>query len=295
LTPSRDTVAGRVYLDLQKLARADGRPGQELFQLYVLEAFLDRLSRSDQAERFVLKGGVLLAAFGERRPTRDIDLQALALSNDADTLKAHMVEIGGIDVDDGVVFDTRTATAEVIRGEDAYAGVRVSIAATLLPAELNFHVDVSVGDPIIPAPEQIRLPRLLGGEITVRGYPLSMVCAEKIVTAVARGTANTRWRDFVDLYLLPRRHGVDGTELQIAVHAIAAQRGVELTPLREVLDGYGDIGQSKWAAWRRKQGLANRVPEDFSEVTGAVVEFADPVIGDTCAGFHWEPGPRRWQ
>lgn len=75
----------------------------------------------------------------------------------------------------------------VIRGEDAYSGVRVSMAATLLPAQLNIHVDVNVGDPIVPAPKQVRLPRLLGGEIIVRGYPLSMVYAEKIVTAVARG------------------------------------------------------------------------------------------------------------
>jgi hypothetical protein len=295
LTPSRDTTAGRVYLDLQKLARADGRTGQELFQFYVLEAFLDRLARSDQADRFVLKGGVLLAAFGERRPTRDIDLQALALGNDADIVKAHMVEIGGVDVDDGVVFDAGSATAEVIRGDDVYAGVRVSMAATLLPAELNFHVDMNVGDPIIPAPEQIRLPRLLGGEITVRGYPLSMVYAEKIVTALARGTANTRWRDFVDLYLLPRRHRVHGTELQASVGAVAARRGVELVPLREVLDGYGAIGQSRWAPWRRKQSLADRVPEDFSDVIEAVVLFADAVIGGTAVGLHWEPASRRWQ
>jgi hypothetical protein len=74
--PSRATSAGRAYLDLQKRARAARRPVDEYLQLYVLECFLARLASSHYAERFVLKGGVLLAAFGERRPTRDIDFLA---------------------------------------------------------------------------------------------------------------------------------------------------------------------------------------------------------------------------
>ena len=71
--PSRATTAGRAFLDFQRLARDSGRPVQELLQLYLLEGFLDRLQRSPDADRLVLKGRVLLAAFGERRPTSDID------------------------------------------------------------------------------------------------------------------------------------------------------------------------------------------------------------------------------
>jgi hypothetical protein len=118
VSPSRGTAAGRAYLDLQKKARADHRPVQELLVLYLLEAFVDRLSRSRHADRLVLKGGVLLAAFGERRPTRDIDLQAQALSNDADIVKDDVVEIARVELDDGVIFDTESATAEVIRDEN---------------------------------------------------------------------------------------------------------------------------------------------------------------------------------
>ena len=79
--PSRATSAGRAYLDLQKRARADRRPVDEYLQFYVLECFLGRLSRSRYAERYVLKGGALLAAFGERRPTRDIDFLAQGQTN----------------------------------------------------------------------------------------------------------------------------------------------------------------------------------------------------------------------
>ena len=74
--PSRATSAGRAYLDLQKRARAARRPVDEYLQLYVLECFLARLSASPYARSFILKGGMLLAAFGERRPTRDIDFLA---------------------------------------------------------------------------------------------------------------------------------------------------------------------------------------------------------------------------
>ncbi|MGH8998463.1 MAG: nucleotidyl transferase AbiEii/AbiGii toxin family protein, partial [Acidimicrobiia bacterium] len=170
MTPlSRASAAGRAYVELQKRARADRRPVQELFQLYVLEAFLDRLARSSDREAFVLKGGVLLAAFGRRRPTRDVDLQAETLSNDADHVRWRVIAVAAIEVDDGVVFDANSAKAQIIRDEEGYAGVRVSMAATLLPAKLQFHVDVNVGDPVTPEPVPVRLPRLLGGEITIKG------------------------------------------------------------------------------------------------------------------------------
>ena len=96
-----------------------------------------------------------------------------------------------------MTFDSSGAGAEVIREEDTYSGIRVTLGGTLSRAVVRFHVDVNVGDPIWPEPLQISLPRLIGGTISVRGYPLEMVLAEKIVTALQRGTANTRWRDFV--------------------------------------------------------------------------------------------------
>ena len=80
---TKETMAGKRYLDLQREARRAGRPTDELIQLYALECFLDRLVHSNFAENFVLKGGVLLAALDARRPTRDIDLSARALDNDA--------------------------------------------------------------------------------------------------------------------------------------------------------------------------------------------------------------------
>lgn len=132
-------------------------------------------------------------------------------------------------------FDPASARARVIRDADAYTGVRVSLTAHLASARIGFHVDVSVGDPVKPAPQEVVLPRILGAPIVLRGYPMAMVHAEKIVTALSRGTANTRWRDFGDIYALAGRHGIDGDELISALETVAGHRAVDLRPLAQVL------------------------------------------------------------
>jgi hypothetical protein len=292
--PTRATVEGRAYLDLQNLARAQHRPTDELHQLYALEGFLDRLVASQHADKFVLKGGVLLAAYDARRPTRDIDMQANAIAGETEQVLSLVREIAAIGLEDGLVFNTDTASADSIRDEDEYSGVRISLTATLATAKLALHVDINIGDPIWPAPRTVDLPRLLGGTISLSGYPLSMVYAEKITTAVQRGTVNTRWRDFADLYLLTSRHAVDGDELHRALAEVAAHRTAELAALVEVLDGYAAIAQARWAAWRRKQLLDDRLPASFAEVLDAVISFADLVLTNAVAGRHWEPTTRMW-
>ncbi len=151
-----------------------------------------------------------------------------------------------------------------------------------------------MGDPISPAPKNVRLPRLLGGEIVLRGYPLAMVHAEKIVTAIARGTVNTRWRDFADIYILARHHAINGSELARAIRRVAEHRKVRLLPLAQTLDDYGQIGQQRWTVWRRRQRLEDRLPEQFSDVVGAVIDFADPAILGSATGHSWEPAGRAW-
>lgn len=293
-SPTRADAAGRAYLELRQKAREDRRPVDELLALYVLERYLARLGRSPYADQLVLKGGVLLAAFGERRPTKDVDLQAEALDNDPETVQRTVCQIAAVDIDDGVQFLTDSAHTVVIREEDAYNGVRVTMNVTLATARPHFHVDVGVGDPITPPPIQLRIPGLLGGEVKVRGYPLAMVHAEKLVTAIQRGTVNTRWRDFADIYLLSRAHPLDGTELLAAIHDVAEHRAAQLAPLAGVLDGYPEIGQQGWARWRRRAQLDARLPERFGAVLDAVSGFAEAALDGSAAGRVWEPARGGW-
>ncbi len=293
--PTRESVEGRAYLNLQNMARRDGRPTDELLQLYTLEGFLARLATSPRRTQFVLKGGVLLAALGTRRPTRDIDFQAVDLSNDADSILAVVREIAAQNLADGLAFDTVSARAEVIREDEEYAGVRVSMSATLSQARMAFHVDINVGDPVWPAPAQVHVPRLMGGEpIDLPGYPLHMVHAEKIITAVQCGVANTRWRDFADVWTLSGIHPVLGDDMQRALIEVAGYRHTELITLDEVLDGYADVAQDRWSTWRRKQRLTD-LPVAFPDVLDHVMRFADPPLRGQVAGRTWKPEDRHWQ
>jgi predicted nucleotidyltransferase component of viral defense system len=291
---SNDTLAGRRYLDLQREAKRTGRPTDELIQLYALECFLDRLVRSKFAETFILKGGVLLAALEARRPTRDIDFAARAIENTTEKVLSAVQTIAAISLEDGMEFDSIGATAETIREEDSYSGIRVTLGGTLSRAVVRFHVDVNIGDPIWPGPQQISVPRLIDGVIVVRGYPLEMVLAEKIVTALERGTANTRWRDFVDIYALTRRFAVNAQMLKSSMQRVAKFRNAELAPLGTALNGYAAIAQTRWRAWLRKQRLDSTIPTDFSIVIEQVVSFADPLIVGDAAQSGWNPVQGKW-
>lgn len=292
--PTRETVEGRAYLDLQNLARKTGRPTDELHQLYALEGFLDRLTRSTHVDQFVLKGGVLLAAYDSRRPTRDVDLSASAISNDVELVRKLIAAVLTVDVDDGLFFDVAATTAELIRDGDDYSGVRVHAGGRLSAARLRFHVDVNVGDPITPPPTTVAIPRLLGGALRVVGYPIEMVLAEKIVTAVERGTANTRWRDFVDVAALAANQEVDGDRLDDAIRAVAQYRGAQLAPLTEVLAGYPEIAQRRWERWRIKNQLQASTPENFNDLLAAVISFSELPLSGAAGGCTWYPANRSW-
>ena len=290
--PTHATVAGRAYLALQKKARSEGRATDELLQLFALEAFVARLVLSDDASDLVLKGGVLLAAYEMRRPTRDVDLSANNRSNSVDATLALVRDILSHDLDDGWSF--AAASGDRIREEDLYSGVRVTVNGALASAKVTFHVDVNFGDPITPAPRNVNMPRLLGGTLTVRGYPLEMVHAEKIVTALQRGTANTRWRDFADIYLLSRLHVVSAADMRSALSAVAAFRGIELTSLRTTLDGFAGLGQTRWSNWVRRQRLQQRLPVELSDILESVFSFAEPLLVGSHRGSSWDPVTRAW-
>ena len=252
-TPTRDTSAGRAYNDLRNLARRHGRDVAEYLTLYALEGLLTRLATSSQGTYFVLKGGVLMAAFAARRPTRDVDLRASGFPNDIAECERRIRQIAAIQLDDGLVFDASAVRGEPIREEAGYTGVRVHLEAELASARISIHVDINFGDPIWPAPVPTHVPRLLGGFVEVLGYPDHMVLAEKIVTAVQRGVANTRWRDFVDIDSIIGRRVISEGDLSRAIATVADHRQANLRPFAEVLAGMSEVAEPKWLAWRRRQ------------------------------------------
>lgn len=297
--PSRQTVAGRAYLDLQNRARQEGRGTQELLTLYIVERWLARLSQSPYADQFVLEGGMLLAAFDARRATADADALARNISNDEAAVLARVVEVAGQPVpDDGVVFRTDTTTARTIRDDAFYPGVRVAMDTRIASAAVKFRLDVNFGDPVTPAPQLLELPPLRPDTepIRVLGYPIVTVLAEKIATAVTLGAANTRVRDYADVFTLTGRYDVTHAVMREALLATAAFRGTTLQPLSEVIHGLVGLRAATYTAYRTSLGPdGTQLPAHFDDVVIAVTAFADPLAEPGQPHMAWQAAHRRWQ
>jgi len=297
--PTRDSVAGRAYLDLQNQARRQQRTTQELLTLYVLERWLARMSRSSYADDFILKGGMLLAAFGTRRPTVDADTLAQNMASDHETVAQRVSEIATMkDPSDGVTFLIETITIKEIRQEALYAGVRVTMVAQLASAEVKLRLDINFGDPVTPAPRSIELPALRAGfeSIHILGYPIETVLAEKVVTALELGLANTRVRDFADIYLLSRTQTLKFDTLRDALMATAKFRGTSLRALSTATEGLGELRNSTYAAFRKSLGQRGEdLPEGFSDAIVHVADFIDPVLAGMDSDAVWSFTNQRWE
>ncbi|SON61731.1 hypothetical protein MSIMFI_03249 [Mycobacterium simulans] len=276
---SGDAVFRRIQSAARSTAAKCGTsaPTQEYLIRHTLESFLDRLTRTSHAGDFVLKGGILLAAYGVRRPTKDTDSNAISSDVSAERLAQVVRDIAAIDVADGVVFDVDTITVQEIREQADYPALRVRVAVSIGPWKGNAAWDVSTGDPIVPPPRQVTLDRILGDPITLLGYAPETTIAEKGVTILERGITSTRWRDYVDIVALARA-GINSDELLRSARAVAHHRGITLEPVAPHLAGYGAVAQAKWAAWRRKEHLESACEENLDDQITLVASYLDYVF-----------------
>ncbi len=285
----------RAYGKLAGLARPTGRPLDEVGVLYVLESFLRRLQRTSFSDDFVLKGGVLLAAFHLRRPTRDIDMQALDFQLDEQHVKTMVSAVANVDSGDGVELDANSVTVEQIRDEEEYSGLRVKLRSNVGRLNATIALDISTGDPIWPEPKRVIMPQLLGGDFELLGFPLPMVIAEKSITILQRGTVSTRWRDLMDLRNFALSLDFTYTELRGAVEAVAKSRSVTLVAAASVTDGWAEVAQARWSAWRNRRGdYADRTLAGFDEQLDGVLKFIDPVLDGSAAGLIWSSHSQSW-
>lgn len=286
------------FAHLQNQARANHQNVSELVRLYVLEGMLARIAVSAYSEDFVLKGGVLLAAFALRRPTKDIDLEATRLNNEQDDVLYRVQEIAATSLDDGIEFDLGSIRALTIRDGDGYQGVRVKLTGIVGRSQNVIGLDVSFGDPIWPAPQRVDIPRVLDDDvapaISMLGYPLAMVVAEKVVTMIQRGEANTRWRDFADVVALAARHPMREVDLRSSLDVVAAHRQAVLEPLGPALINMPVLAQPKWATWRNNQEHREVIPELFQNALNQASALIDPLIGADVLERTLEPSAGLW-
>jgi hypothetical protein len=264
---------------------------------YGMERFLYRLSTSPHRDLFVLKGALLLQVWtGETyRPTRDLDLLGKEMNLSYQKIFS---DVCSQDVEeDGLSFLSQTIRVERIRDEEAYEGVRVLLEARLGNVRIPLQIDVGFGDAIVPAPEDLEFPTLLTFPAPrLNAYPKECVVAEKFEAIVKLGMANSRMKDFYDLWVLAQRFQFESATLAAAIQATFATRETVLPtslPLALQTDFYKlPRKQTQWKAFLRKSGLN---AESSLEVTIRVVrEFVMPIMEGISKGNRkkkiWQAG-----
>ena len=224
-------TAASVRARLMNQARATRRPFQEVLQHYGLERFLYRLAQSPHSGRFVLKGALLLRAWGAplSRPTRDIDLLGY-VENEIGVIEGIMREVCTITVpDDGLEFDVASLAGQRIKENADYMGVRITFTGLLQRARLPMQLDIGFGDVVHPGAEVRPYPTVLELPAPrLRMYPRETVVAEKFEAMVHLGTLNSRMKDFFDLWLVASQFDFNGSDLAKAIEKTFAHRGTPL-------------------------------------------------------------------
>ena len=211
---------------LLNLARRTNQPFDVLLTRFVHERLLYRLSRSPHADRFVLKGAMLLTTWVPEtaRGTRDLDLLGFGDASEQRILGIFR-EVLAIAGDDGVAFDLDALRAGPIREEIEYGGVRLRGTASLAGAHIAVVVDIGFGDSVEPGLETIDYPALLDLPAPrLRAYAPETVIAEKFQAMVALGRANSRMKDFYDIWILTKTFDFAPDRLARAVAATFARR-----------------------------------------------------------------------
>lgn len=254
--------AASIRVRLKQHADASGEAFDLILTRYALERLLYRLSKSKYADEFLLKGALLFSLWFNHahRPTRDADLLGFGSSEPKD-VENKLRDIVSIVEDDGLQFDPKSVTASEIRKQDGYGGVRVDIKATLDGARIAVQVDIGFGDVVTPKPDTISYPVLLKDlqPPKLRAYPKYTVIAEKLHAICLLGMANSRMKDYFDLWVLGREGGLD---LAILARAIGATFERRKTPLPEALpmgltqEFATDVAkQRQWIAFIKKSAL----------------------------------------
>ncbi len=276
-------LAQSVLTRLVRHAKSLGADPNLVLARYAAERLLYRLSRSPYADRFVLKGALLLLVWlGETiRPTRDADLLGFG-DLDAGSLARTLEEICTVPVEpDALDFDVASIRIAPIRLEDPYGGQRVTLVAYLGSARLRVQVDIGIGDAVEPEPEWIEYPTLLDMPgPRLRAYRPETAVAEKVHAMVVLGSKNSRMRDFFDLHALSSRRSFDGKVLARAIASTFARRNtaipsatpIALTPAFAVLEGKN----AQWNGFVRRSRIEDgRALPDVIAAAGA---FVGPVL-----------------
>jgi len=296
--------AASIRAKLMNVARSEKIDFDALLLRYFQERFLYRLAISEFSDRFVLKGGLLLICLKmpRSRPTKDIDFLAEQVKNDPAELERIFRNIVDLPCDDGVKFVPLSITSERIKEDTDYEGVRLKINATLSQARKRLQMDIGFGDVIIPKAKLMEFPTLLEGKPPkVKVYSIESIISEKFEAMVKLAMANSRMKDFYDVYTLSVSHNFQGNRLKKAIESTLQRRKTFMpdNPLVFRLEFHRDKGRQKqWTAFLHKLRLRD-VTQEFNEIMTRITTFLGPVLlsikDKTRMDKSWDPMVGCWK
>lgn len=287
---------------LKNQAIASGKTFQEVLMMYGLERTVYRLSVSKYVERFTLKGGTFLYALFEgefARVTRDIDLLARNMPNNVEDMKKVFENIFSIEYDDALRYDLNTLEVRGITEFKEYHGVNVFIMAYLDRTKVPVSIDIGFGDYIYPDRVKMEFPVLLDMEVPeIFAYSISSVISEKFEAIVSLGDANSRYKDFYDIYILADRYDLDGKELKKAIRETFEHRGTGFDDIFAFTDDFlrSEIHQNRWNAFLKKKTLVNAELEDVIELLKTLLlPIVESITGNIEYSAKWDHKYRNWK
>mgnify|MGYP002752547122 FL=1 len=248
---------------IRNLSREKSADAQLLMRNYMMERFLERISLSEYRDKFILKGGMLVAAMVglDARSTMDLDATVKGANVNVEDIENLISAIVSVPIDDGVKFQLKSISE--IMDEAEYPGIRVSMTTTFDGVVTPLKIDISTGDAITPREVRYSFKLMLEDRsIDIWAYNLETVLAEKLETVVSRATTNTRMRDFYDLHILSQLHGqsIVPADLRAALIATAKKRGTEKY-LADAPAAFDEVEadpnmENLWRAYQKKVSYA---------------------------------------
>ena len=259
---------------IRNIAKQKNIPAQVILQNYMFERLLVRLSASEYKEKFVLKGGMLVAAIVglDNRATMDLDTTLKNLPLTPDAIRGALEQVCTIPFDDGVVFEIGTISP--IREDDIYGGYRVALNAKFDTLLTPLSIDVSTGDAITPHAVQYNFSEIFDDEKSYElwAYNIETVMAEKVETILRRGVFNTRPRDFYDAYILTTTQKFDKAVFADALSATATHRGTteQIADIPGILHNIEESPElrSMWEKYRKQFAYAADI--EYDQIMGVL-------------------------
>ena len=265
---------------IRNIAKQKNIPAQVILQNYMFERLLVRLSASEYKEKFVLKGGMLVAAIVglDNRATMDMDTTLKNLPLTPEVIRSALEDVCDIEFDDDVKFELGSISP--IREDDIYGGYRVMLNARFDTMLTPLSIDISTGDAITPHAVQYYFSEIFDDEKSYElwAYNIETVMAEKVETILRRGVFNTRPRDFYDAYILTTTQKFDKAVFADALKATANHRGTaqQIEDVPGILHNIENSSELKimWDKYRKQFAYASDIEYDqIMMVLRSLVQF----------------------